>query len=74
MLRNPWRDWSGIRIWKVLTRHTCLSRSAVTACWRLEHAMRDARYRVISARRAREHEEAECRKQIEREATERSRG
>ena len=38
------------------------------------YAMRDARYRVISARRAHEHEEAECRKQIVLEATERSRG
>jgi uncharacterized DUF497 family protein len=32
------------------------------------YAMRDARYRVISARRAREHEEAEFRKQVERGA------
>ena len=33
------------------------------------YAMRDARYRIISARRARKHEETQYREWIEREAT-----
>ncbi|MHB1194654.1 MAG: BrnT family toxin [Longimicrobiales bacterium] len=38
------------------------------------YAMRDGRHRVISARRARTHEQAEFRKQVERAAAEGSRG